>query len=116
MATLKELADIVQGTVVGDPTLKIKGVSTIQNGKPESITFIAHPKYFEFVQSTEASAVITSDIEKLKNKDGIIVENPQMAMAKVLGHFSPKFSQIHLNSPKFIQNSPKFTQISPKFS
>ena len=90
MATLKELADIVQGTVVGDPTLKIKGVSTIQDGKPESITFVAHPKYFKFVQSTEASAVITSDIKKLKNKDGIIVENPQMAMAKVLGHFSPK--------------------------
>ena len=90
MATLKELADIVQGTVVGNPTLKIKGVSTIQDGKPESITFVAHPKYFKFVQSTEASAVITSDIENLKNKDGIIVKNPQIAIAKVLGHFSPK--------------------------
>lgn len=90
MATLKELADIVQGTVVGNPTLKIKGVSTIQDGKPESITFVTHPKYFKFVQSTEASAVITSDIENLKNKDGIIVKNPQIAVAKVLGHFSPK--------------------------
>ena len=99
MATLKELADIVQGTVVGDPTLKIKGVSTIQDGKPESITFVAHPKYFKFVQSTEASAVITSDIEKLKNKDGIIVENPQMAMAKVLGHFSPKDHPPKLSAP-----------------
>ena len=77
MATLKELADIVQGTVVGNTELKIKGVSTIQDGKPETITFIAHPKYLKFVQSTQAAAVITSSTENLKDKDGILVENPQ---------------------------------------
>jgi UDP-3-O-[3-hydroxymyristoyl] glucosamine N-acyltransferase len=92
LATLKELADIVQGTVVGNTELKIKGVSTIQDGKPETITFIAHPKYLKFVQSTQAAAVITSSTENLKDKDGILVENPQWAMAKVLGHFSPKYS------------------------
>jgi len=92
LVTLKELADIVQGTVVGNTELKIKGVSTIQDGKPETITFIAHPKYLKFVQSTQAAAVITSSTENLKDKDGILVENPQWAMAKVLGHFSPKYS------------------------
>ncbi|MBC8345813.1 MAG: UDP-3-O-(3-hydroxymyristoyl)glucosamine N-acyltransferase [Candidatus Marinimicrobia bacterium] len=92
MATLKELADIIQGTVVGNSKLKIEGVSTIQDGKPETITFIAHPKYFKFVQSTGASAVIASNVENLVGKDGIIVENPQWAIAKILGYFSPQYS------------------------
>ena len=32
MATLKELAELVQGTTVGNPDLLIKGTSTIDDG------------------------------------------------------------------------------------
>ena len=41
MATLKELAELVHGTIIGDPDLLIKGTSTIDDGKPDTITFIA---------------------------------------------------------------------------
>ena len=33
MATLKELAKLVQGTIIGDPNLLINGTSTIEDGK-----------------------------------------------------------------------------------
>lgn len=91
MASLKELADIVQGTVVGNPRLKINGVSTVQDGKPGTITFVTHPKYLKYAESTHASAVIASDQKKLAGRDGIIVDNPQLAIAKVLGYFSPHY-------------------------
>ena len=67
MLTLKELAVFLEGTVVGDPKLNIEGVSTIKNGKPGTITFIVHKKYFKYVESTQASAIITSDSEILND-------------------------------------------------
>ena len=42
MATLKELAELVHGTIIGDPNLLIKGTSTIDDGKPDTITFIGY--------------------------------------------------------------------------
>ena len=91
MATLKELADFLQGTVVGNPKLNIQGVSTIKDGKPGTITFIVHQKYFKYVESTQASAVIVSDLEILNGLDGIIVDNPQLAKVKELDYFSPQY-------------------------
>ncbi len=91
MLTLKELAVFLEGTVVGDPKLNIEGVSTIKNGKPGTITFIVHQKYFKYVESTQASAIITSDSEILNDLNGIIVDNPKLAMVKVLDYFSPQY-------------------------
>ncbi len=90
MATLKELSDFLQGTVVGNPKLNIQGVSTIKDGKPGTITFMVHQKYFKYVESTQASAVIASDSEILNGLDGIIVNNPKLAMVKILDYFSPQ--------------------------
>jgi len=90
LATLKELSDFLQGVVVGNPKLNIQGVSTIKDGKPGTITFIIHQKYFKYVESTQASAVIASDLEILNGLDGIIVDNPQLAMIKILDYFSPQ--------------------------
>lgn len=91
MVTLKELAGIVHGTVIGNSELKIKGVSTVQDGKPGTITFLAHPKYFKYAELTKASAVIASNQEILGGRDGIIIDNPKLAFAKVLDYFSPKY-------------------------
>ena len=92
MPTLKELADFLQGTVVGNPKLNIRGVSTIKDGKPGTITFIVNQKYFKYIESTQASAVIASDSEILNGLDGIIVNNPKLAMVKILDYFSPQYS------------------------
>ena len=92
MPTLKELADFLQGTVVGNPKLNIRGVSTIKDGKPGTITFIVNQKYFKYIESTQASAVIASDSEILNDLDGIIVDNPKLAMVKILDYFSPQYS------------------------
>ena len=91
MLTLKELAVFLEGTVVGDPKLNIEGVSTIIDGNPGTITFIVHKKYFKYVESTQASAIITSDSEILNDLNGIIVDNPKLAMVKVLDYFSPQY-------------------------
>ena len=90
MTTLSELADLVKGKIVGDPTMVITGVSEIQNGLESTITFLSNLKYKKYLLTTSASAVVVSEASLLDNKPGIVHHNPQLAIAKILGEFTPK--------------------------
>ena len=72
MATLKELAELVHGTIVGDPDLLIKGTSTIDDGKPDTITFIGYKKYNQYATVSKASAIIVEDKKLLDSLNGIV--------------------------------------------
>ena len=91
MATLKELAELVQGTMVGNPDLLIKGTSTIDDGKPDTITFIGYKKYNQYATTSKASAIIVEDKELLNSLNGIVVKNAREAIVKILEYFSPKY-------------------------
>lgn len=90
MISLRELASLCDGEVVGDGDIFVSGVSEIQNGKPGTITFLANPKYRDFLSVTAATAVVVADAKLLENKPGIVVPNPQLGFARILDHFSPK--------------------------
>ena len=90
MTTLSELSDLVKGKIVGDPTMVITGVSEIQNGRESTITFLSNLKYKKYLPTTGASAVVVPEASLLDNKPGIIHHNPQLAIAKILGEFTPK--------------------------
>ncbi len=82
--TLKELADHVGGEVFGDDYLVISGVSGIAEAGDGDITFIANPKYMEYLDKTGASAVIVSPEIEFDKKPLIKVENPYLAFASVV--------------------------------
>jgi UDP-3-O-[3-hydroxymyristoyl] glucosamine N-acyltransferase len=88
--TLKNIASFVDGDISGNPNLEIIGVSEIQNGHSGTISFLGNQSYRKYMDSTEASAVIVSDEKYLSGKDGIIVKDPQLAIAKVLSMFFPE--------------------------
>jgi UDP-3-O-[3-hydroxymyristoyl] glucosamine N-acyltransferase len=90
LTTLSELSDLVKGKIIGDPTMVITGVSEIQNGRESTITFLSNSKYKKYLPSTGASAVVVSKASLLDNKPGIVHHNPQLAIAKILGEFTPK--------------------------
>jgi len=90
LTTLSELADLVKGKIVGDPTMVIIGVSEIQNGRESTITFLGNLKYKKYLPTTGASAVVVPEASLLDNKPGIVHHNPQLAIAKILGEFTPK--------------------------
>jgi len=90
LTTLSELSDLVKGKIVGDPTMVITGVSEIQNGRESTITFLSNLKYKKYLQTTGASAVVVPEASLLDNKPGIVHHNPQLAIAKILGEFTPK--------------------------
>ena len=90
MTTLSKLADLVKGKIVGDPTMVITGVSEIQNGRESTITFLGNLKYKKYLPTTGASAIVVPEASLLDNKSGIVHHNPQLAIAKILGEFTPK--------------------------
>ena len=90
MTKLKELSLLVDGALVGNPDLEITGVSEVKNGIPGTITFVNYPKYKQYLNITEASAVLTGKDENLDDMNGIISDNPTVAFSKILNHFAPK--------------------------
>jgi len=87
--TVKDIAKALNGEVIGDDSLVIKGVSGIKEAKKGEIAFVANPKYLSLLKETNASAVITSrDVEDAP-KTIIRTENPSLAFAKVISLFNP---------------------------
>ncbi len=91
MMTVKEIADIVGGIVVGDESTTVTGVSGIKEAREGQLTFIANNKYRPLLKSTKASAIIVpSDINNTVSASLIQVENPSLAFAKIMSIVGPE--------------------------
>jgi len=87
--TLQEVADIVDGEIVGDKNVVVTGICGIKEAKTGDLTFIANSKYMPLIKNTRASAIITSrDIEK-SAKPIIRTDNPSLAFAKMVSKMAP---------------------------
>ena len=99
--TVKEIAQLSVGEVVGDGSIVITGVAGIKEAKNGDITFLANPKYLSLLDKTGASAIITSrEVEKTV-KPIIRTENPSLAFAKIIDSFAPN----EVTHPKGIHNT-----------
>ncbi len=53
-----QIAQIIDGEVVGNENAQVSGLSKIEEGKPETLSFLANPAYTEHIYETNASVVI----------------------------------------------------------
>jgi len=88
--TLAEIANIVDGEVVGDKDLVITGLNGMHEASEGDITFLANPKYIPFSKKTKASAIITSRDIKVPGKPIICTDNPSLAFAKLITALTEK--------------------------
>lgn len=58
--TAKQVAQILRGTVDGDPEAKATSFAKIEHGKPGQLCFYANPKYEEYVYSCKASILLVN--------------------------------------------------------
>jgi UDP-3-O-[3-hydroxymyristoyl] glucosamine N-acyltransferase len=82
--TLKELAEIVGGQIIGDPLVLIKGVAPLDEAKEGDITFFANSKLSHFLKKTKASAVIVDCKTPGNGKPLIRIDNPYAAFSKIM--------------------------------
>jgi len=87
--TLKEIATIVNGEIVGSSDIVITGVSGIKEAKEGDITFLANPKYLSLLEKTHASAVVTSREIQASSRPIIRTDNPSLAFTKIVTLMSP---------------------------
>ena len=88
--SLADLAGLVGGRVVGDPDVMIEGVAAIEDAGPGQITFLAHPRYRKYLDSSTAGAVIVNDGSSVPaTLNRLEVEDPNRAFAEIHGIFNP---------------------------
>ena len=87
--TLKEIAQFIEGEVVGDEATVITGVAGIKEASSGDITFVANPKYLPLIDKTRAAAIVTSRDIKEASKPIIRTENPSLAFAKIISLITP---------------------------
>ncbi len=91
--TVNEIAKIVSGDVVGDGKTLITGICGIKEAKPGDITFIANSKYQHLLETTRASAVITSKDVCAASKPIVRTENPSLAFSRLVSRFLPSMEK-----------------------
>ena len=87
--TLKEIARIVDGEIVGDPDVVLTGVSGLREAKSGDLAFVANPRYFSLIDETEASALLVPLDIKKASKPIIRTKDPSLAFAKVVAKVCP---------------------------
>jgi len=93
--TVREIASLLDGDIVGNASLEIVGIAKIEEAKAGDLTFLANPKYEKFLESTAASAVIVSrslDLARYQKLPPslIQVDDAYASFVIVIEHFSPR--------------------------
>src|SRR5476649_157394 len=94
--TAHELGLILNGTVEGDPFVSVNQLAKIEEAKPGSLSFLANPKYEQYLYTTNASVVII-------NNDQVLAEASKATLIRVENAYSAfsvlleKYSTIKLN-------------------
>ena len=58
--TAQQIAEVLKGTIEGDPNVSVSNFSKIEEGKPGTLTFLANPKYTHYIYDTDASIVLVN--------------------------------------------------------
>lgn len=88
--TVAKIAQLLKGVIVGKGDTKINQLSKIQEGEPGSVTFLANPKYENYIYTTKASAVIVKKgFTPLKPVEAtlIFVEDPYTSFSLLLEEY-----------------------------
>lgn len=109
--SVKQVADLLGGTVDGDPEVKVSKLAKIEEGEPGALSFLANPKYTHHIYSTKASAVIIASDFKAEATIAatlIRVDNPYESFAKLLSLYNDmQLAKSGIEQPSFIDPSAK---------
>jgi len=105
--TVQQIADLLQGTVEGDKTIKVSTLAKIEEAQPGALAFLSNPKYEPYLYTTQASAVIVSDrleLRKTVSAALIRVSDPYSSFSTLLQYYQTALlaSKTGVEEPSFI--------------
>lgn len=105
--TAQQIASFLQGEVIGDPNAKVCDLAKIEEGHEGALSFLANPKYTEFLYTTQSSIVLIDksiEVEGEVKATMVKVADARAAMGMLLNMvqaaLNPKKSGIE--QPSFV--------------
>jgi UDP-3-O-[3-hydroxymyristoyl] glucosamine N-acyltransferase len=98
--TLKEIADLINCSYVGDANFPVLGMNEIHVVEPGDIVFVDHPKYYDKALQSKATIIlINKEVDCPKGKALLISDDPFRDFNILTRHFKPfQSSSISISS------------------
>lgn len=110
--TAQQIADILEGDIVGDAEVKVSKLAKIEEGEQGALTFLANPKYTPHIYSTKASITIvnkTFEPEEDITTTLIKVDDAYKSFSKLLEYYNQvKLNKFGVEQPSFIATSSSY--------
>ena len=94
--TAKQIADMINGRVEGNPDAKINTFAKIEEGQEGAISFLSNPKYTPYIYETKSSVVLVNEDLELTQSVSctlIRVKNAYESVAKLLQLYASMMPQ-----------------------
>lgn len=104
----EQIAGLLNGEVVGNPTVSVSGLSKIEEGSEGTLAFLSNPKYEEYIYTTGASICIVNNTftpsKSLPSTLTLVkVDDAYSCFAKLLEFYDQmRKKQPKIESPSFI--------------
>ena len=102
----QQIADILEGDVIGNPEVEVSKLSKIEEGEKGSLTFLSNPKYNSYLYTTNASVAIVNKslvLEKEVKITLIKVDDAYKSFSKLLEFYNEvKNNKSGREQPNFI--------------
>lgn len=107
--TAAQIAGILNGTVDGDEDVQVHTLAKIEEGEVGSLTFLANPKYTQYIYTTKSSiTIVNHDFtpEHPIETTLIRVENAYTAFSQLLEFYNQvKMNKTGIEEPAFISKN-----------
>jgi len=104
--TANQIAGILEGTVEGNEEIEVSKLAKIEEGIEGALTFLANPKYTQYIYDTKASIVIVNNDFLGEEKIAatlIRVDDAYKAFSKLLEYYNMiKLNKEGVEQPSFI--------------
>lgn len=107
--TAEQIAGILEGEIVGNPSAEVYKLSKIEEGTDGSLTFLSNPKYQQYIYSTQATIAIVNksfEPEQPISTTLIKVEDAYKAFSKLLEYYNQvKLMKSGIEQPSVISEN-----------
>ena len=116
--SINEIAEVVNGTIIGNKNLIINNLASIENAGNGDLSFIHKERYLKFLKNSQASGIIIDKKIKIPNQAEkntfIIVDNAHQTFTILLDKFYliDKFSKSGIEKPTYIHKSSKINNFN----
>ena len=110
--TASQIAGILEGDIVGNPDVEVSKLAKIEEGVIGSLTFLANPKYTQYIYSTKASiTIVNKDFNPENDLDTTLikVDDAYKSFSKLLEYYNEiKMNKTGIEQPCFISDSASY--------